>query len=106
MTTLTGEQIEELKQNASEHFWPHSRQTSDMFGDNGIQLVQKAKGVWVEDVDNKQWFDTLSSMWLVNIGHGRQEIAEAVYEQMTSVAYSPGGTVAPATAETTSGSTA
>ena len=99
MTTLTGEQIEELKQNASEHFWPHSRQTSDMFGDNGIQLVQKAKGVWVEDVDNKQWFDTLSSMWLVNIGHGRQEIAEAVYEQMTSVAYSPGGTVAPATAE-------
>ena len=99
MATLTGEQIEEIKQNASEHFWPHSRQTSNMFGDNGIHVVQKAHGVWVEDVETRKWFDTISSMWLVNIGHGRQEIAEAVYEQMKDVSYSPGGTVAPATAE-------
>ena len=93
MATLTGEQIEEIKQNASEHFWPHSRQTSNMFGDNGIHVVQKAHGVWVEDVETRKWFDTISSMWLVNIGHGRQEIAEAVYEQMKDVSYSPGGTV-------------
>ena len=99
MTTFTGDQIEEIKQNASEHFWPHSRQTSNMFGDNGIHVVQKAHGVWVEDVETRKWFDTISSMWLVNIGHGRQEIAEAVYEQMKDVSYSPGGTVAPATAE-------
>ena len=38
-------------------------------------------------------------MWLKNIGHGRNEIAEAVYKQMTQVSYSPGGTVSPATVE-------
>ena len=34
---------------------------------------------------------------MVNIGHGREEIAEAVYEQMKDISYSPGGTVSPAT---------
>ncbi|CAI8032937.1 Uncharacterized aminotransferase YhxA, partial [Geodia barretti] len=36
-------------------------------------------------------------MWLKNIGHGRKEIADAVFEQMQEVSYSPGGTVSPAT---------
>ena len=78
-TTLSGEMIEELKQQAAEHFWPHARQTNDMFGDNGLKLVSDSKGVWVYDVEGNEWFDTLSGMWLVNIGHGRKEIADAVY---------------------------
>tara|TARA_Y100000590_G_scaffold90437_1_gene101997 strand:- start:2470 stop:3849 length:1380 start_codon:yes stop_codon:yes gene_type:complete len=98
-TTLSGEVIEELKQQATEHFWPHARQTNDMFGDNGLKLVSDSKGVWVYDVEGKEWFDTLSGMWLVNIGHGRKEIADAVYEQMQGISYSPGGTVTPVTAE-------
>jgi adenosylmethionine-8-amino-7-oxononanoate aminotransferase len=94
---LTGEEIEELKQLASNHFWPHARQAGDMSDETGVKLVTKAKGVWVEDADGKQWFDTIASMWLKNIGHGRKEIAEAVYEQMADISYSPGGTVSPAT---------
>ena len=98
-TTISGEQLEELKQKAAEHFWPHARQTDDMFGEAGITLVDQANGVWVDDVDGNRWFDTLSGMWLVNIGHGRMEIADAVYQQMTGISYSPGGTVTPVTAE-------
>ena len=96
---MSGERIEELKQQAAEHFWPHARQTNDMFGDTGLKLVNEAKGVWVDDVEGNRWFDTISSMWLVNIGHGRKEIADAVYEQMQGISYSPGGTVTPVTAE-------
>ena len=66
-TTISGEQLEELKQKAAEHFWPHARQTDDMFGETGITLVDQANGVWVDDVDGNRWFDTLSGMWLVNI---------------------------------------
>ena len=98
-TMMSGERIEELKQQASEHFWPHARQTNDMFGDNGLKLVSEARGVWVDDVEGNRWFDTLSGMWLVNIGHGRNEIADAVYQQMKEISYSPGGTVTPVTAE-------
>ncbi|MCI0439621.1 MAG: aspartate aminotransferase family protein [Chloroflexi bacterium] len=94
---LTGEEIEELKQLGAAHFWPHARQAGDMSDDTGIKLVTKAEGVWVEDAEGKRWFDTLSGMWLKNIGHGRKEIADAVYVQMQDISYSPGGTVSPAT---------
>ena len=96
---LSGEDLETIKQNATEHFWPHAKQTDDMFGDNGITLVDSAQGVWVDDTEGNQWFDTLSSMWLVNLGHGRKEIADAVYKQMLNISYSPGGSVTPVTAE-------
>ncbi len=96
---LTGEQIEDIKQVAADHFWPHGgRQVGDMSEETGVRVVTDAKGVWVTDVDGKRLMDTISSMWLVNIGHGRREIADAVYQQMTSISFSPGGTVTPATA--------
>ncbi len=95
--TLSGEVIEDLKQMASAHFWPHARLAGDMSEDTGVKLASAASGVWVDDAEGKRWFDTLSSMWLVNIGHGREEVAEAVYEQMKDISYSPGGTVSPAT---------
>ena len=94
---LTGEEIEELKQLGEAHFWPHSRPIADMSEESGIKLATKAEGVWVEDGQGGRWLDTLSGMWLKNIGHGRKEIAEAVFEQMQDVSYSPGGTVSPAT---------
>ena len=95
--TLSGEVIEDLKQMASAHFWPHARLAGDMSEDTGVKLASAASGVWVDDAEGKRWFDTLSSMWLVNIGHGREEVAQAVYEQMKDISYSPGGTVSPAT---------
>ena len=97
-TTLTGERIEELKQQATDHFWPHNNPAGNM-SDDGIKLVQSGKGVWVEDVEGEQWFDTMAGMWLKNIGHGRKEVADAVYNQMLDISYTPGGTVSPATAE-------
>ena len=95
-TRLGGEEIEELKQIGASHFWPHARMAGDM-SETGVQLVTKAEGVWVEGAGGKRWFDMISGMMLVNIGHGRSEIADAVHKQMTDIAYSPGGTVSPAT---------
>ena len=94
---LSGEEIEELKQLGEAHFWPHSRPMGDMSEETGIKLVTEAEGVWVYDGQGNRWVDTLAGMWLKNIGHGRKEIADAVFEQMQEVSYSPGGTVSPAT---------
>ena len=94
---LSGEEIEELKQLGEAHFWPHSRPMGDMSEETGIKLVTEAEGVWVYDGQGNRWVDTLAGMWLKNIGHGRKEIADAVFAQMQEVSYSPGGTVSPAT---------
>jgi adenosylmethionine-8-amino-7-oxononanoate aminotransferase len=96
-TRLTGEEIEELKSLGSAHFWPHGRPTADMSDETGVRLVTDSEGPWVETPDGTRLFDMIAGMWLKNIGHGRKEIAEAVYAQMLDISYSPGGTVSPAT---------
>ncbi len=41
------------------------------------------------DIDGKRYFDGMSGLWCVNVGHGREEIASAAYEQMKTIAYLP-----------------
>ncbi len=90
--------IDRARADAEAHFWPHSQQAGNVSKENGLQLVARGQGVWVEDTDGERWFDTLSGLWLVNIGHGRREIADAVYKQMLELAFSPNDTVSPVTA--------
>lgn len=97
---LTGEQIEDIKQLAADHFWPHGgRSLDDMSEETGVRVVTDARGVWVADADGKWFMDGASSLWLVNIGHGRSEIADAVHQQMANISFSPEGTVTPVTAK-------
>ena len=72
---LTGEEIEEIKGNAQDHFWPHSRPAGDMSEDVGLKVVKSAKGIWVEGANGDQYLDLISGMFLKAIGHGRKEIA-------------------------------
>ena len=46
-------------------------------------LVDRAEGVWVYDRDGRRYLDGTASLWYVNIGHGRREIADAVAAQMS-----------------------
>lgn len=84
---------------AEANFWPHGRTTGDMSVESGVQVVDGGSGVWVQDLDGNRWFDTLSSLWLVNIGHGRTEIADAVHAQMKAISFTPHDTVSPVTAQ-------
>jgi adenosylmethionine-8-amino-7-oxononanoate aminotransferase len=96
MTDIDAAYFKEL---AGKHFWPHSKPGGDMSRESGVQLVSGAQGVWVRDVDGFDWFDTLSGLWLVNIGHGRREIADAVHRQMLELSFSPHDTVSAPTAQ-------
>ena len=90
--------IDRARADAEAHFWPHSQQAGNLSKETGLQLVTRGQGVWVEDADGERWFDTLSGLWLVNIGHGRREVADAVYKQMLTLGFSPNDTVSPVTA--------
>lgn len=96
--TTNTEAIDQARADAAAHFWPHSKPAGDLSKETGVQLVTRGQGVWVEDAEGERWFDTLSGLWLVNIGHGRREIADAVYEQMLALSFSPNDTVSPVTA--------
>ena len=55
----------------------------------GTRIIQAAEGCWVIDENGRRLFDGLAGLWCVNVGYGRHEIADAVYRQMTQVAYYP-----------------
>ena len=56
-------------------------------GANQRTLLAKGEGVYVYDSDGNRLLDAPAGMWCVNIGHGRQEIAQTVYDQIMELPY-------------------
>ena len=52
-------------------------------------IVTEASGSWITDIDGNRYLDGMSGLWCVNIGYGRQELADAAYEQLKQLAYFP-----------------
>lgn len=61
---------------------------SDLYK-QGTYIIQKAEGCYVYDEKNRKLLDALAGLWCVNVGYGRQEIVDAVCEQMKAVAFYP-----------------
>jgi adenosylmethionine-8-amino-7-oxononanoate aminotransferase len=55
--------------------------------DRAIPKGVKAKGVWIEDAEGNRYLDASGGPLVVNVGHGREEIARAVYEQIMQCDY-------------------
>jgi adenosylmethionine-8-amino-7-oxononanoate aminotransferase len=80
------------------HLWPGPYRPDDLASAQpGLKLAVGGSGPWVLDADGRSWFDSLSGMWLTNVGHGRREIADAVHAQMCRISYAPDGTSSPTT---------
>jgi putrescine aminotransferase len=51
-------------------------------------ILDRGEGVYVYDTQGNRYIDALSSLWNVNVGHGRKELAEAAMNQMSRLAFS------------------
>ena len=52
-------------------------------------IAEKAEGVWVETIEGERFLDAMSGLWCVNVGYGREELAEAAAAQMKKMAFYP-----------------
>ncbi|MGQ0570567.1 MAG: aminotransferase class III-fold pyridoxal phosphate-dependent enzyme, partial [Armatimonadota bacterium] len=50
-------------------------------------VFAQGEGAVLRDIDGKEYIDGLASLWNVNAGHGRRELAEAAAEQMQRLAF-------------------
>ncbi|WNF08102.1 aspartate aminotransferase family protein [Brevibacillus borstelensis] len=75
---------ESLLEKDRAHMWHHM----SPYNPNPM-IVTEASGSWVTDIDGNKYLDGMSGLWCVNIGYGRQELAEAAYEQLKTMAYFP-----------------
>ncbi len=51
-------------------------------------VIERAKGVWLYDVEGNRYLDGVSSMWCNLLGHGHPRINEAIRKQLDLVAHS------------------
>jgi len=55
--------------------------------DQSLPVAIKANKTWIETTDGKRYLDASGGAVVVNVGHGREEIARAVFEQMKNLPY-------------------
>jgi len=53
------------------------------------KVIVGGKGSTVVDAEGQEFLDAMAGLWCVNVGYGRKEIADAVYEQMLKLPYFP-----------------
>ena len=61
--------------------------TKALAAEGGSRIIVKAEGAWLEDSEGTRILDGMAGLWCVNIGYGRQELAEAAYRQMLELPY-------------------
>ena len=65
----------------STHLAMHAR------GETPNRIVTGGSGVYIEDRDGKRSLDAFAGLYCVNVGYGRQEIAEAIAAQAKELSY-------------------
>ena len=75
-----------INQQDKQHFL-HPYQVFDTFHEDGALPIAAAEGAFIYDSDGKKYLDAVGGLWCTNIGMGREEMADAIAEQVRNMAY-------------------
>jgi adenosylmethionine-8-amino-7-oxononanoate aminotransferase len=79
----------DLRQAALDHVWIHGGYAWDEATQpDGVRVMAEGDGCYITDISGNRYLDLLSGLWLVAVGYGRREIAEAMAAQATRLHYS------------------
>ncbi len=80
--------IQELMDLDKKHFL-HPTSPIKQQQDQGPSFIfTEGKGVYLKDMAGNTVIDGMSSLWNVNVGHGREELGKVAMEQMSKLAFS------------------
>ena len=70
---------------AAHHMHPFTN--ADVLADRGARVITRAKGVMLTDSEGEEILDGMAGLWCVNVGYGRDELAEVAARQMKELAF-------------------
>ena len=73
-------------QNDRDHF-VHPYTDFTTFPTEGSQVIVRSGGVHVTDSAGRSYLDAIAGLWCINLGHGREEIADAMAAQAREMPY-------------------
>lgn len=79
---------EELVALDKKHFLHPTSSIQQHQEDGPAIIFKKGKGIYVEDIEGNKYMEGMSSLWNVNIGYGREELAEVARQQIMDLSFS------------------
>ncbi len=70
---------------AAHHLHPFTR--GHELAEKGVRVITRARGVTLTDSEGNELLDAMAGLWCVNLGYGRDELAEAAARQMKELPY-------------------
>lgn len=88
MTMIKNQSLQdELVELDKKHFIHPTSNMKNLQEEGPAFIFTEGNGIYLKDVQGRKLMDSLSSLWNVNIGHGRKELAEVAKEQMEKLAF-------------------
>jgi adenosylmethionine-8-amino-7-oxononanoate aminotransferase len=87
MISTNANAIEDYTRRGLEHLWVHTQQYNDLAQPDGLMVFTDGEGIRLRDIKGRSYIDAMSGLWVVAVGHGRRELAEAAKDQMERLAY-------------------
>jgi adenosylmethionine-8-amino-7-oxononanoate aminotransferase len=78
-----------LEELGARHLWMHFTRMGAYAHGEPFPIIDHGEGCWLYDHDGKRYLDALSGLFVVNAGHGRQELADVGAEQGGKLSYFP-----------------
>ncbi len=70
---------------AAHHMHPFTH--ADELAEKGARVITRAKGVMLYDSEGAEILDGMAGLWCVNLGYGRDELADVAARQMKELPY-------------------
>ena len=85
---MTDHEHDSLQESARRHLWMHFTRLGS-FGEAEVPVIVRGEGSYVFDSRGRRYLDGLSSLFVSQIGHGREELSSAAAKQSNVLGYFP-----------------
>ncbi len=65
----------------------HPSTNANEFAKTGSRIMQSGEGIYLHDTDGNKLIDAVAGLWCVNVGYGRNELADAMHSAATNMGY-------------------
>ena len=78
-----------LQQAGKRHLWMHFSRHGSYDDAHDIPIITKGDGMYIWDAKGRKYLDALAGLFVVQAGHGREELAEAAAKQAKELSFFP-----------------
>ena len=85
---MSQQEHDRLQRAGKDHLWMHFARHG-IYDHTDIPIIVRGDGMHLWDLAGKRYLDALAGLFVVQVGHGREELAEAAAKQARELAFFP-----------------